>query len=99
LAITAERQREKYHLRKAEGRAILGDKCAHCGYDAVPEILEFDHIDPLEKTLELTEQWSCSRVRWLAEIDKCQLLCPNCHAIKTLRNRDYLARRLAMKAA
>jgi 5-methylcytosine-specific restriction endonuclease McrA len=59
---------------------IAGGKCAICSYDSYIGALEFHHIDPSNKGFELNTN-SRSR-KWsqvLAEIEKCVLLCSNCH--------------------
>ncbi len=50
---------------------------------------DFDHIDPNEKHREISKLLGCS---WensiLPEIDKCRLLCANCHRIHTQEQRQ-----------
>lgn len=58
----------------------LGGKCQVCGYKTCPEALEFHHIDEAQKGFAIgqkgyTRSWQ--RVR--EEIEKCYLLCANCH--------------------
>jgi 5-methylcytosine-specific restriction endonuclease McrA len=56
-----------------------GGECTHCGYDRYYGTLEFHHLDPLEKE----HTWTTLRLHpWGAvkqELDKCVLLCSNCH--------------------
>ena len=57
-----------------------GGKCISCGYNKYPEVLEFHHKDPSQKEFGigqngLTRSWE--KVK--AEIEKCNLLCANCH--------------------
>jgi hypothetical protein len=52
--------------------------CVQCGsWDR----LELDHIDPTAKVSHRI--WSWSRVRFEAEVAKCQVLCSACHKAKT----------------
>ena len=65
--------------------AYLSDKaCAHCGITD-PRVLEFDHVDPNIKSVSIAraiaDVWSWDKI--LQEIKKCQILCANCHKIKT----------------
>ncbi len=60
--------------------AHAGGKCIRCGYNKYPEVLEFHHKDSSQKKFGigqngLTRSWE--RVK--AEIEKCNLLCANCH--------------------
>lgn len=54
--------------------------CEECG-ESAPECLHFHHVDPQRKELELSHAvnrgWS--RIRILAEVAKCRVLCANCH--------------------
>lgn len=57
-----------------------GGKCSLCDYDKCKDALEFHHINPINKEFGvsqsgLTRSWE--RVR--SEIDKCILVCANCH--------------------
>ena len=59
--------------------------CKDCGGAFQPHQMDFDHRDASRKSLGLT--WSramlASRVRLLEEIAKCDIVCANCHAIRT----------------
>lgn len=64
----------------------LGGRCVSCG---TTEKLEFDHIDPSTKSFTIVAQISASREKLKAELDKCQLLCFDCHWDKTRRDNNY----------
>ena len=58
-----------------------GNKCQICGYNKYYGALQFHHIDPKSKEFQLskgglTRSWD----RIKKELDKCILLCANCHA-------------------
>lgn len=57
----------------------LGGKCANCGYHRCPDALEFHHLDPSQKdlTFRSIRYWGLERAK--EELDKCILLCSNCH--------------------
>jgi len=58
----------------------LGGKCKRCGYDKCLEALEFHHRDPSEKEFNVSSKGHCrSWERVKKEIEKCDLLCANCH--------------------
>lgn len=68
--------------QKLKEKAILykGGKCEKCGYNKCNAALDFHHLDPKEKDFALsskgiTRGWE--RVK--NELDKCVLLCANCH--------------------
>ena len=69
--------------RKAlKQRAIeyKGSKCHLCEYSKCNDVLEFHHIDPLTKLFGLSiSNLNKSWIKIKAELDKCVLLCANCH--------------------
>jgi hypothetical protein len=52
-----------------------------------------DHRDPAQKLFNLSQAKSKPIHLVLAECAKCDLMCHNCHHLKTHQNRDHLARR------
>lgn len=76
------RQLTRGRERKLRLIAELGGCCAVCGYARNYAALEFHHLDPARKELQL-DMRSLANLQWLdiiAEAGKCQLLCSNCHA-------------------
>lgn len=67
--------------RKAELVSKKGGRCEICGYSRNIAALEFHHRVPSEKTMSLDSRSlsNSSMERILKEVDKCQLLCANCH--------------------
>lgn len=61
--------------------------CSHCGYNDHPFALEFDHIDPHTKSMAISDMYCFSWERIKPELAKCQILCGNCHNIKTITAR------------
>lgn len=58
----------------------LGGKCKKCGYNRCPIALEFHHLDPSQKIFSISQiPHTRSWARIQEEIDKCELLCSNCH--------------------
>ena len=58
----------------------FGGKCQICGYDKCIDALEFHHIDKStkkEKPSYVIMRWSWENAK--KELDKCILLCSNCH--------------------
>ncbi len=68
--------------RKHELIKRLGGKCKICGYNKSWRALSFHHLNPKNKTfgLSLNMLWSQSEATIKKEVDKCELLCLNCHA-------------------
>jgi len=57
--------------------------CAHCGETYPPCVMDYDHQVPSEKKHNVAHMMGQSWQAILKEIDKCVLLCANCHRIKT----------------
>ena len=76
-----EKQQEKGKDRKIKLMESKGGKCSSCGYDKNYAGLCFHHLDPTKKELKLTiRQFSNNTLDKLKkEVDKCILLCHNCH--------------------
>lgn len=56
----------------------LGGKCSKCGYSKCLAALDFHHINPSTKDKNYTNgRMSFEKLR--PELDKCVLLCSNCH--------------------
>lgn len=75
-----EYQRKRCHERLALARKRLGGRCVRCGST---ENLDFDHIVPGSRVRKISEATNWSLARFLAEVDKCQLLCRTCHQEKS----------------
>lgn len=55
-----------------------GGKCEICGYNKSKKALEFHHKDPSEKDFSLGgKSWAFDRLK--KEVEKCILVCANCH--------------------
>jgi len=67
-------------LLKVKAVEYKGGKCVECGYDKCIAALEFHHLDPEKKEFNLgvrglTRSWKKIK----NELNKCVLLCANCH--------------------
>lgn len=64
--------------KKKELVEYKGGKCEKCGYDKSTRALQFHHLDPIEKDFTISRK-SYSIERLKKEVDKCILVCANCH--------------------
>lgn len=69
----------RIHLRELRER--MGGKCSFCNYKIEIDILQFHHLGGKDRNV--TDMQSFNKRE--AEAEKCILLCPNCHAIETLK--------------
>ena len=61
--------------------------CADCGGVFPPHVMDFDHRDPAQKSFSLAAGKSLLKNHELlvAEVAKCEIVCANCHRIRTAR--------------
>lgn len=73
-----------FHRTPRKLRAIeyLGGKCIKCGYTKCPQALHAHHKPGVVKSFGISKALG-SHMPWAKvqiELDKCELLCANCHA-------------------
>lgn len=84
-----KRGREERFLAKKICSNYKGGKCEHCGYNECLASLEFHHTNPDNKDFNISRYVTKRSLNWVyseeipedikTEIDKCILLCSNCH--------------------
>lgn len=77
--------------RRSINRAYLHNAksapCMDCGNRFPSECMDFDHRDSNEKSLNVGQMIGYSIENIQTEIDKCDLVCANCHRIRTHNRR------------
>jgi hypothetical protein len=93
---------ERVRVRQAATLEFLRDlrrrPCMDCGGSFPPWVMDFDHRDPKTKSFALAAGKALLKSRdvLLAEIAKCDVVCANCHAIRTynwIKSEDIFASR------
>tara|TARA_R100001126_G_scaffold95448_1_gene67087 strand:+ start:185 stop:676 length:492 start_codon:yes stop_codon:yes gene_type:complete len=76
-------KRQHFVLEEMQRR---GGKCAKCGFSDI-RALDWHHLDPNEKVNSISEMIRdrVSMDKLQAELDKCELICANCHRIEEQR--------------
>ena len=64
---------------KKKAAGYKGGKCEICGYNKCNGSLCFHHVDPKNKGFEIGSAYSLGWEKIRLELDKCILLCLNCH--------------------
>jgi hypothetical protein len=87
-AATTARRRRIRRTNAQRARAILSRYkrlcgCADCGYREYACALDFDHRDPEAKLWTVGERLSYKWERVKAEVRKCDVVCANCHRVRT----------------
>ena len=73
----------------ARYRRIVG--CVDCGYNENADALEFDHLPGYEKDRTIASMMYASWGAIKTEMRKCEVVCANCHAIRTRQRERSLA--------
>jgi len=74
-AVTKRRK----NLRK-EAIEYMGGKCQLCGYNICKQALEFHHLDESKKDFGISASGMIRSWKKIqTELDKCIMLCANCH--------------------
>lgn len=73
-AVSEKRRKNKLMLIEYKG-----GKCEICGYNRCVDALEFHHVDPTEKEIPIGSGNIKSFEKLKQEVDKCILVCSNCH--------------------
>lgn len=60
--------------------------CMDCGQRFPPYVMDFDHVG--EKRGNIAKMATSPRKAVLAEIAKCEVVCSNCHRIRTYNRRQ-----------
>jgi hypothetical protein len=82
-------------LRKSKKLACIlykGGICCECGIDLTQHIYlaEFHHKDGVDKEDELCNMFTKKNLTIMSEINKCDLLCSNCHRKKHSNNDRFI---------
>lgn len=77
-----EAQKDRGLTKKLKLIEMAGGRCSICGYEKNLAALAFHHLDSTEKDFKLDMRSLSNRglKMILAELDKCILVCHNCHS-------------------
>lgn len=93
--------RSGYPSRKPLQRALLAElkrvPCSDCGGTFDPVCMDFDHREGERKVLHVSGLVGYADDLLLAEIAKCDVVCSNCHRLRTKKRRgtEIVARQAA----
>lgn len=79
--IRKDRNDRNTRVRRMVADIKVARGCLDCGFNAHPAALHFDHRPGEEKIGNIATMQGVDKI--LAEIEKCDVRCANCHAIKT----------------
>lgn len=81
IQIDSLASKEKLNSKKRDLVLYKGNKCEICNYHKNYAALCFHHLDPNEKEFQISKKENMRKDIGVLrlEVDKCQLLCHNCH--------------------
>jgi len=86
-----EGQRARWRHRAELLDRLRSVPCADCGGRFAQCSMDFDHRDPSTKVKNVTSMIMGSIERMLAEAAKCDIVCSNCHRLRTFDRRTQPA--------
>lgn len=83
---TIRERKKKYNsILQEERRTLLNTyksvPCADCGCTYPPYVMDFDHLS--DKKFLISKCYKTNIHRLMEEISKCEVVCSNCHRIRT----------------
>ena len=61
-----------------------GGACLDCGFSYPDCVYDFEHRDPFQKSFNIGQKLHRPLEELKLEADKCDLVCSNCHRIRTI---------------
>lgn len=84
--VQKDRQRNKEYVKAARNKP-----CTDCGVNYPWYIMDFDHLESSTKVIDVCSMvnraYSIENIQ--KEIDKCELVCANCHRARTYRRAPW----------
>lgn len=86
-------EKERQKNQRSNGRQFIYDylkdnECVDCG-ETNPIVLEFDHRNPDTKEYNVSNMTTRKIEVIQTEIDKCDVVCANCHRIRTAKQQGW----------
>ena len=94
--------KNRFHVQKRRMKLKLmalkyrGNKCEKCGYSGCTDAFDFHHLNSGEKDFKISSGNTMSWEEVKIELDKCILLCANCHRTEhyNLKKTKYILEEL-----
>ena len=82
-----EESKQQTKSYKEQAVAYKGGSCELCNYSKCLDAMDFHHKDPTQKDFTFSRRFPCFKTA-KPELDKCMLLCANCHREEHQRMAD-----------
>lgn len=78
------RNKEKQVHLQSFVNAVKSYPCEDCGKDYPHYVMDFDHLPEFDKEMDISQMYKWgSWTKVVDEIMKCELVCSNCHRVRT----------------
>lgn len=85
-----DRRKRAANLRNQRRKWVVvehfGEECHDCKQSFLPCVYDFHHLDPTKKDVNPSQAMTMSLERMWKELDKCIMLCANCHRLRHFAN-------------
>ncbi len=82
-------KKNRYRLRECINK-IKDVPCTDCGNEYPPYVMDFDHVsDDKVDCISRMVNTAMGKATILREIDKCEVVCSNCHRIRTYNRKIF----------
>lgn len=92
LRLALIRRRKSYYIKRDYVNKVKDVPCADCGQKYPFYVMDFDHRDGSDKLGHVAHMLSHSIKYLEKEIQKCDIVCSNCHRIRTYKRQAELAK-------
>jgi hypothetical protein len=82
-----ERNLRSYAKRRALVINAKSQPCADCGVQYPYYVMDLDHREGVQKNFSLHSVQGATKEAVLREIEKCDVVCSNCHRVRTYNRR------------
>lgn len=92
LKLALIRKSKSYYEKRAVINALKDTPCTDCGIKYPAYVMDFDHEDRKQKIGSISHMLSHSLDIIMKEISKCDIVCANCHRIRTFKQQAEIAK-------
>jgi len=85
LALALIRKKKSYYIKRALINKLKNRPCSDCTKAYPYYVMDFDHKNKREKLGDIAHMTSFSLATLEKEIAKCDIVCANCHRIRTFK--------------
>ncbi len=92
LKLALIRKSKSYYEKRAVINSLKEMPCKDCGVIYPPYVMDFDHEDRKQKIDSVSHMLSHSLEVIMKEISKCDIVCANCHRVRTFIQQAEIAK-------